>query len=83
MGKLKCLCGEILSNVADPSKNNGWLLKDVDLEDAVGWEASDIICKAAYVWECHNCGRIAINNSIGFVKWYKPEDGLPGNITKF
>lgn len=84
MGKLGCRCGETLSNVMSPSSNNGWLLRDVDIEDAENWSFSEIIDKGRDVWECHSCGRIAIgNNSDATVKWYSPDDGTPGNLTKF
>lgn len=84
MREIKCLCGETLSNVSCPSPINGWLLRDCDIEYAKNWDVCNIIENGRDVWECHICGRIAIGNSHdAFVKWYRPEDGLPGNLTKY
>jgi hypothetical protein len=84
MARLRCPCGETLSNVMSPSSNNGWLLGDVEIENLENWTPSDIMERGRIVWECHRCGRIAIGNQIdSTVKWYKPEDGIPGNLTSF
>lgn len=83
MGELQCLCGKALSNVSCPSPNNAWLLRDFDIKDAKNWDACNIIENGRDVWECHKCGRIAIGNCFNAsVKWYRPEDGVPGNIAK-
>ena len=67
MARLKCKCGNVLSNVSYPSKNNGWFLRDVDVY-------KDPIDDGSEVWECNKCGRIGftINNS---VKWFTPDSG--------
>ena len=78
MGKLNCSCGSQLSDVADPSHSKGWLLRDIDLEI----EDVDPIVDGVDVWECHNCGRLAVgNNDDRKVKWYLPENGEVGHIT--
>lgn len=77
MTKLRCTCGEILSDVSSPCRSNGWLIRDIDLEK------SDlcIIQDGVDVWECSKCGRIAIGNRIdSSVKWFFPESGKPENI---
>lgn len=72
MGRLMCLCGNILSDVSSPSINKGWMLKDSDLEiDNV-----DPIEDGVDLWECHECGSIAFgNNQDASVKWFTPHSG--------
>jgi len=80
MGKLRCPCGSQLSNVISPSRNNGWLLRDVDLEK----ENADPIGDGVDVWECFDCGRIAFGNKKdNAVKWFSPDSGKPEKICDF
>ena len=71
MARLKCPCCNVLSNVSCPSKNNGWFLRDVDVESD---KPKDPICDGQDVWECNKCGRIgfSVDNS---VKWFTPDSG--------
>lgn len=84
MGKLNCICGQQISNVQSPSSNNGYLLRDIDLEREDEFNVLAVIEMGRDVWECFSCGRIAIgNNKDNTVKWYKPEDEKPGNLMAF
>lgn len=80
MGKLNCPCGNQLSDVGDPSRNKGWVLRDIDLEK----DNVDPIGDGVDLWECHDCGRIAFGNNIdSTVKWFLPESGKPEKICHF
>jgi hypothetical protein len=81
MAKVNCPCGHQISNVMCPSPNNGWLIRDMDTEDE---DKIDPISMGDDVWECHNCGRLAIGNDRdNTIKWYTPENGEPGHLTDF
>lgn len=82
MSKVNCPCGNEISNVCSPSINNGWLLSDLDLEKMEETiESIDIVTVARDVWECHECGSIAIgNNTDNTIKWYSPKDGVKGEL---
>lgn len=82
MAKLKCKCGNEISNVISPSPNNAWLLSDSILENKK-WEDIDIIEEGVDVWECRECGRIAFgNNHDNRVIWFFPEDSEYNSITR-
>ena len=70
MAKLRCPCGNVLSNVSWPAKNNGFFVRS----DKAGEIGADIIDDGSDVWECDKCGRIgfSIDNS---VKWFTPDSG--------
>jgi hypothetical protein len=79
VARLRCLCGNEISNNLSPSPNNGWLVNDHDwtIYDSV----DDIIVRD--VWECHECGRIAFGNfHDSGVKWYEPSNKEPGFMTR-
>lgn len=71
MARLGCPCGNSLSNVCCPNELEG------DLRSTYGYEDRD-------VWECPECGRLAIDvqdeNGLTVVKWYIPEDGKVGDL---
>lgn len=86
MAKLNCICGAQLSNVMCPNQTEGLLLRDIDMEFDDRLSCCDISDIGRAVWECYACGRLAFNHPDkdgNRVKWYKPEDGEPGNLMKF
>lgn len=78
MSKVNCPCGWQISNGAMPSINNGWLMSDIE-QDALPEileDTTELINLSRDVWECTQCGRLAIGNRIdNSVIWYKPEAG--------
>lgn len=88
MARLKCPCGEVLTNTGIPNEVEGILLRDIDLEwignDSVNLLEIDGLGRD--IWECSSCGRLAISWPQlrgSLVKWYWPEDGNPGDLMKF
>ncbi len=75
MGKLGCPCGHTLSNTGCPNDIEGLIFnlyqEDMDIDSGRD------------VWECKECGRLAVSyptiNDCK-VKWYIPENGEPGDI---
>lgn len=71
MANLGCLCGNRLSNVCCPNELEG------DLRSTYGYVDRR-------VWECPECGRLAIDvkddQGLTIVKWYMPENGKAGNL---
>lgn len=71
MARLDCVCGNLLSNVCFPNELEG------NLRSTYGY-------KDRSVWECPECGRLAIDlkdmQGYTIVKWYDPEDGKVGNL---
>lgn len=71
MAKLLCECGVCLSNSMVPNLMEGHLRGIYEYKDRD-------------VWECKNCGRLAIDvldeKGLTKVKWYKPEDEQVGNL---
>jgi len=86
MSKVNCPCGNQLSNVCSPSSVEGYLLsgyqRDVISDD--GQIQADKLCSILRdVWECQSCGRLAIaypSRGDRTLKWYKPEDNIPGKL---
>ena len=86
MSKLKCLCGEVLSNVISPNETEGLLLRNIDLEFYNKKSNDEIIEMGRDVWECNKCGRLAVSfpkKDDCNVKWYYPEDYEPGRLMGF
>ena len=86
MSKLKCLCGNVLSNVGIPNEMEGIIIKDSDLVFNTKLTYMEVMNKGRTVWECKMCGRLAISypeKNDNEVKWYKPENKEPGNLMKF
>jgi len=77
MSNLNCPCGNQLSDVGVPSRNKGWMLRDIDIEDNPAIKGRpDPISDGVDVWECDECGRIAFgNNTDNTMKWFIPESG--------
>jgi hypothetical protein len=73
MAKLKCVCGEILSNVRSSNEVEGLLLRGVDLEFEDKKDNCDLLELGRSVWECGECGRLGIVFEGGAVQWYRPE----------
>jgi len=72
MGKLTCLCGETLSNVGDGT--TGQMYSDYDMEEVVyGNESCDDV--GMQVWECSECGSLAVFRGNEDAKWYRPAFG--------
>jgi hypothetical protein len=71
MAKLRCECGELLSNSLFPNHVEG------EIRGSYEYKERD-------VWECDECGRLAIDvigkDGLEEVKWYVPSDGKPGNL---
>ena len=82
MARLQCSCGNELSNVISPSSYNGWLVSDIQLDSIEGdVDSTYFIREGRDVWECDQCGKIAIgNNKDNKVKWYLPEDRKSGKL---
>lgn len=88
MGKLRCMCGAVISNVAVPNNVEGRYFNNREEEHLYGlqdhdesYEAFLDLCRD--VWECEECGRLAFSypgKSDATVKWYRPEDGKPGHL---
>jgi len=78
MGKVNCLCGKWqISDVGSPSINNGHLItdNDLDMDDDIKLNSSQIMGISSYIWECCECGRIAFEQEGNDLLWYKPENG--------
>jgi hypothetical protein len=71
MAHIRCPCGNRLSNVCFPNTLEG------QIKGIYEYKERD-------VWECADCGRLAIDikDEVGLteVKWYIPEDGIPGDL---
>ena len=80
MGRLNCICGRQLSSIQ--SVGIGRFMSDTVIDSIDTWDDGEVIIKSLEVFECPECGRLAFgNNTDNSVKWYKPEDGKPGNLT--
>jgi hypothetical protein len=83
MAKLNCPCGYQMSNVMSPCPYNGYLITDRQLEtfhDEPDGLSIAIIDKGRDIWECPECGRMAIVKDDNHYKWYSPDDGNPANF---
>ena len=86
MAKIKCVCGNVLSNTLFPNEIEGMLLTSEDLEFIDSKDCIEIDEIGRDVWECDQCGRLAINfpdRRSNTVKWYRPEDREPGGLMSF
>lgn len=87
MGQLACLCGHRMSNCSDINEYCGTIAPDYLVDYA--WDEMaepdryEVVAdKARDVWECPECGRLAIQYMPGEnrYKYYKPEDDKPGHL---
>ena len=75
MAKVKCKCGNTISNGSSPSHHQAWLFSDetkekVIMEDKIIDAHDDCID----LWECVECGRIAFGNrNDDEIVWYTPD----------
>lgn len=69
MGKLKCICGNILS---DTCGDHAYAFKDVDKESDIN----------RGILECEKCGALCIEDPIDscYVKFYIPYNGKPNYL---
>lgn len=66
-----------------PNTVTGLLLRDLDMEAADGADQCKLMDIGRDFWECYSCGRLGISwpmDDSGRVKWYKPEDGVKGDL---
>ena len=77
MGKFRCICGNIISDVCEPDELLGFLYSSWDENLS---EDSDY----RTVWECDKCGTLAIEHPLetNLIKFYVPEDKIIGNLFK-
>jgi hypothetical protein len=82
MGKLKCVCGDIISNTSAPNNVEGVLFNLYDT--ATDKNIGELIDESGRdVWECKRCGRLAFaypDKCGAQVKWYCPEDSNAGDL---
>ena len=75
MGKYKCICGNVVSDVYEPDTNLGYLIsswdRDLGIQD-----------RERTVHECDQCGCLSIEDPIGTCnhKFYKPHDGKSAEL---
>lgn len=72
MASLRCKCGNALSNTNSPSGIVGYIVTDRQLDDEDDFDSCKIIEQCKDVWECPECGRLAVGNDP--VVWYEPAD---------
>lgn len=88
MSKVNCPCGTQLSDVGYPCPNKAALVTDVVFDEAETRErtvSSDVVLDSRDVWECYECGRLAIDHpesGSNRIKWYVPADGIRGDVMK-
>jgi hypothetical protein len=77
MGKFRCICDNIISDICEPDHNLGYLRSSWD-------ENLGILDKERTVYECEKCGTLAIEypwNSC-YHKFYIPEEKDPKYLFK-
>lgn len=88
MSKINCPCGNQLSDVCYPYKHKGTILSETEVDslENVGIvskrpkfvdNAIEIILNGKEIWECPECGRLAVVMEDDYIQWY-----LPTNILK-
>lgn len=88
MGWVRCPCGTQISDVGDPCAAKGALVPDVVTDEAENRErmmSVDVVLGSRNVWECYECGNIAIDHpesGPNKIKWYAPMDGVKGGVMK-
>jgi hypothetical protein len=81
MASMLCVCGTRLSNNSFPGGAQGFLLSMKQADKLKGADFEVVNRIAREVWECGECGRLAIFavNS-NEPKWYSPDDSRPGGL---
>jgi len=88
MGWVRCPCGTQISDVTWPCTSKGSLVTEVAFDENETLERtvkSDVILDSRDVWECYECGCIAIDHresGSNKIKWYAPMDGVKGDVMK-
>lgn len=88
MGWVRCPCGTQISDVGYPCSAKAALFTDVALDEAENADRmvkADVIINSRDVWECYECGNIAIDHpesGSNKIKWYAPMDGVKGDVMK-
>lgn len=87
MGKLRCPCGNVISNVQWPCPYVGYAVTQTDYDDHSDNSEDgvrELVMGSRSIWECSECGRISFDEPRGehTVKWYVPEDGKPGHLMR-
>lgn len=88
MGWVLCPCGTQISDVGYPCAAKAALFTDVEFDEAetaYRTIACDLVLQSRDVWECYECGRIAIDHpesGSNKIKWYAPVDGRKGDVMK-
>lgn len=83
MAKLRCPCGNTLSNDVSPNNVEGIIIKNIDLQFEDKKDLLEVLDLGRDIWECGKCGRLAISfptKKDTLVKWYVPEDNKPGAL---
>ena len=59
----------------------GFLIGDVDAESLDAENITDVFYRRSkIVWECPECGRLAMQCDSGAIFWYAPEEGKYNGI---
>ncbi len=85
MARLRCPCGSDLWNGQSPSPVMGHLFGDLDWEgviEPVTIDGFSLACdpRDRSVWECDDCGRLAITMPDRAVRWYAPASGKAEHV---
>jgi len=87
MSKLNCTCGNQLSSVMWPNDHIGTLVTQWQIDALEERREMSVreIAKGRAIWECSECGRLAIDHPKAgdrTVKWYSPDAGKVGDLMK-
>lgn len=77
MAKLGCLCGNVLSNNSSPEDNIGTIITEKMEARFYNTSMSLYNLPSIEVWECRECGRLALITDNNKTFWYKPEARHP------
>lgn len=86
MGKLGCPCGNVISSVSYPNECIGTVVTQTEYDMKSGKTDFDLVDNGRDVWECRECGRLAVSypgRTDNTVKWYSPDDGKPGHLMRY
>jgi len=75
MGKLRCKCGYVMSDVSSPNVFQNWMVSDFQLENLPDeLDSGDIMDNSTEVWKCCECGRLTFIEDNFVVNVYKLEE---------